>query len=94
MLLWRNTYSELENTSQSDENGTYANDCRAKSNLAERLAETTRAALFQFSNKSVGEHNLGRIIFDNGGYTEFVYWAHIIWRKEMINIKQKPCDFL
>ena len=42
---------------EADENGTRANDYRGKPNTSERLAESSRAAVFQFSNKSVVEHN-------------------------------------
>ena len=52
--------------SRADENGTHANDCRSKLKTAERLAESTRATFFQFSNKSVVNYIiLERVMFDS-----------------------------
>ena len=50
-------HSEFEHTSRVDENGMCVNDCWGKSNLAEWLVKSTWAALFQFSNKLVVDHN-------------------------------------
>ena len=59
MLQWSIKCSEFEHTSRTDEDRTRPNDCRGKLNIAERLAEFTRATLFQLSNKSVAEPNFG-----------------------------------
>ena len=57
MPQWSNKFSEFEHTSRADENGTRVNDCRNKLNTTKRLAESTLAAWFQFSNKSGVEYN-------------------------------------
>ena len=44
------------------ENGKRLNDCRGKPNTDERLAESIRTELFQFSNKSVVKVKLATIV--------------------------------
>ena len=59
MPQWSNKFSKFEHVSWTDENGTSANDCWSKLNMAEQLAKSTQAALFLFLNTSVVEYNFG-----------------------------------
>ena len=63
---WVKDSSEFEHTNQVDENGIHMNEYQGKPNMAEQLAESTRAAFFQFSNII-----LEWIISDNRSFTVF-----------------------
>ena len=70
-----NKCSEFKHTSRADENGTCANDCRGKPNSAKLLLKFIRVALFQFSNKSVVEHNFGTNYFRRPRF-HYIYIYH------------------